>query len=479
MKEKYDLVVIGTGFAGSRVAFKCREAGMEVAIIDSRPFGGTCALRGCNPKRVLTGAAELVGWCSRMAGKGGPSLGAVSTVARPFPEQKAPSGAKTVPEPEATPEAKGAAIDWPALLEFKETFTEPVPKKMEERFLEKGIDTYKGIAHFSNESTIAVASEKLTALFIVIATGARQRKLNIAGEEYLTSSEEFMKTPKLPKDIAFIGGSNISFELANVAAKAGSNAIIVHKSEQPLEGFDPQLVNLLVRACKESGIEIYTKTEVIGIEKGGNYLLVKTNNKMFETILTQMAVHGAGHAPELEALDLERGGVKTEQGRVAVNKYLQSISNPRVYAAGDCIKISPSLTSVAQMEGDIVASNIVEGNVHEVDYTGTPRVVFTDPSLASVGMIAENQAGSNAHEVAFRDKSEWYSARRINMKYAASKIIIDRESDRISGAHLLGPNAEEIINIFALAMRLNLTASQLKSVIYSYPSACSDIECMY
>ncbi|MEW5804313.1 MAG: NAD(P)/FAD-dependent oxidoreductase [bacterium] len=455
MRGKYDLIVIGTGTAGSHIAFKCRDAGMEVAIIDSRPFGGTCALRGCDPKKVLTGAAELVDWYNRMEGKGRPETGAGNADTR-------------------------VAIHWPALMEFKETFTESVPREMEERFLQQGIDTYRGAAHFFNESTISVGSDKISARFIVIATGARPRKLNIPGEEYLTSSEEFMQLPTLPRDIVFIGGGCISFEFAHIAARADSRGIILHKNEQPLERFDPNLVNLLVRASKEAGIEIYTKTEVIGIERGGNHLLVKTNNKMFETILTQMAVHGAGRVPEIQSLDLERGGVEKERGGgVAVNGYLQSVSNPRVYAAGDCIRIGLPLTPAADMEGAVVAANIIGGNTTEVDYTGIPSVVFTVPPLARVGELEENRRKSKTHEVIFRDRSEWYSTRRTNLKYAASKVIIDRQADKIVGAHLLGPNAEEVINIFALVMRLDIPASKLKKAIYAYPSVCSDIEYMF
>src|SRR2546421_4801542 len=168
--RKFDLVVIGTGAAGSSAAYKCRKAGWEVAIIDFRPFGGTCALRGCDPKKVLVGVAELIDWNRRMEGKG------VS--------------------------AKAGKIDWPSLIRFKKTFTEPVPQNMEKRYAKAGIAAYNGRTRFLDRTTVQVGDDKLTGRFVLIAAGARPAILGIPGETYLTRSDQFLELEQLPRRIA-------------------------------------------------------------------------------------------------------------------------------------------------------------------------------------------------------------------------------------------------------------------------------------
>ena len=173
MQKKFDLVAIGTGSAASTVASKGRSAGWQVAIVDSRPFGGTCALRGCDPKKVLVGAAEVIDWVRRLEGK-------------------------------AT-HTKQARIDWADLIEFKRSFTQPVPKSREASFARAGIETFHGRARFVGPHAVQVGEDILEARYIVVATGAAPRKLNIPGENFLTTSDQFLKLDSLPRRILFIG----------------------------------------------------------------------------------------------------------------------------------------------------------------------------------------------------------------------------------------------------------------------------------
>src|SRR6266404_2756579 len=195
--KNVDLIVIGTGAAGSSAAFECRSAGWNVGIIDSRPFGGTCALRGCDPKKVLVGAAEVIERTRQMAGKGVAS--------------------------------EDVCIDWPALMRFKCTFTEPVPADREQQFLEAGIAVFHGRARFTDKTTIKVGNDTLTGRFVLVAAGARPATLNIPGEKYLTTSEEFLELDRLPSRIIFVGGGYISFEFAHVSARAGARVQILHR----------------------------------------------------------------------------------------------------------------------------------------------------------------------------------------------------------------------------------------------------------
>src|SRR6202171_4234618 len=171
MTDKFDVIAIGTGSAASAVASRCREAGWRVAIVDSRPFGGTCALRGCDPKRVLGGAAEAVDWIRRMKGKG--------------------------------IQAAKLQIDWSELMRFKRSFTEPVPKRREGGFEKAGIAAFHGRARFAGPTTVQVGEETLEGRYVVIAVGEVPADLEIPGTEHLTTSDQFLELHGLPRRLLF------------------------------------------------------------------------------------------------------------------------------------------------------------------------------------------------------------------------------------------------------------------------------------
>ena len=448
MLREFDLVVIGTGAAASTVAYECRSAGWEVAIIDSRPFGGTCALRGCDPKKVLVGVAEIIDSNERMAGRGVNS---------------------------------GAKIDWPTLMRFKRTFTEPVPENREKGFSSAGIAAFHGRAHFVDQTSVAVGEDILSAKHVVIATGARPATLNIPGEEYVTFSDEFLELDELPERIVFIGGGYISFEFAHVASRAGAHVTIVHRGRRPLPGFDPDLVDQLTRATRELGVDLRLKYAVEGIEKTSGHLSVTVSSDgQQQTIEANMVVHGAGRVPEIQDLALEKAGVKRSEKGVVVNDYLQSVSNPLVYAAGDAAASGGlPLTPVAGLEGRTVAANLLRGNHTTLNYVGVPSVVFTIPPVAGVGLQEEAAREKGLKfKVNSGDSSGWYSSRRVNVKYSGFKVLVEEGSGSILGAHLFGLHAEEVINLFALAIRSGLHASDLKEMLYAYPTSSSDVAYM-
>ncbi len=449
MTKKFDLIVIGTGSAASTVASRCRSAGWEVAIIDSRPFGGTCALRGCDPKKVLVGAAEIIDWNRRMESKG--------------------------------IKGKGMKIDWPALMRFKKSFVASVPKWREESFAKAGIATFHGRARFLDTTAIQVGNETLAAKHVVIASGACPAKLGIAGEEHLITSDQFLELNNLPKRIVFVGGGYISFEFAHVAARAGAEVQILHRGARPLAGFDPDLVDQLVQATRAIGVNVQLKTAVEGIEKkSGRFVVHVSTDGQRQKFHSDLVVHGAGRVPEVEDLDLEKAGVEYTKKGISVNEYLQSVSNPAVYAAGDAAASGGlPLTPVASMEGRVVAANLLERNLHKADYRAVPTVVFTVPPLASVGM---QESAARAQGLSFKtnhsDTSSWYSSRRVGAKYSGYKVLVEEGNGRILGAHLLGPHAEETINLFVIVIRFGLNADDLKQLRYSYPSHSDDISYM-
>lgn len=449
MKQTFDLIVIGTGAAASTVVSKCRAAGWKVAIIDSRPFGGTCALRGCDPKKVLVGAAEIIDWTRRMEGKG--------------------------------IRAEGLGIEWQELMRFKRSFTQPVPKNREEAFSKSGIATFHGRARFVSPTTVQVGADLLQGRYIVIATGQKPADLKFPGAERLTTSDQFLELDSLPRRIVFVGGGYIGFEFAHIAARAGSRVTIVHRGARPLPRFDPDLVNQLVTRTRELGIEVHLGTQAGAVEQKDGYLIVRASTSGDRrTIEADMVVHSAGRVPEIDDLNLASAGVQWDNGGVKVNEFLQSVSNPAVYAAGDAAASGgPPLTPVAGYEGSIVVANLLNGNRQTPNYLGIPTVVFVIPPLASVGLSEPEARQQNLHfKLNHETTSSWYSSRRIGETHSGFKVLVEEGTDLILGAHVLGEEAGEVINLFALAMRAGLTATQLKQTIFAYPTHASNLPYM-
>jgi glutathione reductase (NADPH) len=442
-----DLIVLGTGSAAQSVAYPCREAGWSVTVVDSSPFGGTCALRGCDPKKVLVGVSELVDWTRRMQGLG-------------------------LSSPADT-------IAWTDMMRFKRTFTDDVAASSEAGFKEAGILAVHGRAHFVGPTTVRVGDDTHDARRVVIATGARHAPLDIPGEEYLLTSTGFLELDHLPNRVAFVGGGYIAFEFAHVAARAGAQVQILHRGDRPLEGFDADLVGDLVTTTRDLGIEVQVGTTVTAVEKRGDAFVVhaRAGDEHCESV-ADLVVHAAGRVPEVDDLALDVADIaRAETGGIAVNEYLQSVTNPAIYAAGDAVASgSLPLTPVAGMQGGIVATNLLEGNTRVPTYDGIPSVVFTTPPLARVGL---DEATARAQGLRFTthqdDTSQWYSSRRVALTHTGFKTLVEDGTNRILGAHLLGVHAEEVVNIFGLAVRSGLSAADLKDMVYAYPTSASDI----
>jgi glutathione reductase (NADPH) len=232
-----------------------------------------------------------------------------------------------------------------------------------------------------------------------------------------------------------------------------------------------------VKSSRELGVDVHLGTEVIGVEKSSGQLAVRASaSGQQRTFEADMVVHAAGRVPEIDDMNLDAAGVAWDGQGVKVNEFLQSVSNPAVYAAGDAAASGgPRLTPVASSEGIIVAANLLKGNRQKPTFLGIPTVVLAIPPLAAVGL-----SESEAHKQALRFKvkkemtSNWYSSRRIAEKYSGFKVLVEEGTDHILGAHLLGNEAEEVINLFGLAMRSGMRATDLKHMVYVYPTRGSD-----
>ncbi len=445
MARQYDLIAIGTGTAASVAAYHCRGVGWRVAVIDHLPFGGTCALRGCDPKKVLVGVAETVDQDRRMRGKG---------IAGGEP-----------------------AIDWRELIAFKRSFIESVPDRREADFAKNGIDAFHGRARFRGPQTVEVGGDVLEARFILIAAGAVPMRLGIPGEEHLATSTDFLELESLPTRIVLVGGGYIAAEFSHIAARAGAEVTVLEQMDRVLPQFDQDLVGWLMEKSASLGIDLRLGTRVSAIEKKGTGFRVSiVSDGDTSSLETDLVVHAAGRVPDLDELDLDAGGIEHEKRRLKLNEFLQSISNSAVYAAGDAASSGPPLTPVASHDAKVVAVNMLKGNHERPNYLGVPSVVFTVPPLARVGMLEEDAHKQNLRfRVQHEKTSDWYTARRIGEDCSGFKVLVEERTERILGAHLIGPHADEVINIFGLAVRAGLSAEQIKSSIFGYPTAASDI----
>ncbi len=447
MERQFDLVVVGTGVT-SAVASRCREAGWTVAVVDSHPFGGTCALRGCVPKKILVGAAEAVSGARDMADKGVP--------------------------------AAGLTIDWPALMRFKRTLVDPTTERTVQAWTKIGVEQFQGRAHFVGPTALAVGSNRLVGRRVLIAAGAMPAPLGFPGADRLAISDDFLNLDRLPRSIAFVGGGYISFEFAHVAARAGAQVTILHRGARPLEGFDPDLVDLMLRRTRDLGVRVELELDVRGVDGHGDGVVVRGRQRGAERRFeVDMAVHGAGRVPDIDDLNLAAAGVAREKRGISVNGFLQSVSNPAVYAGGDAAATGPPLTPKADHDAGVLATNLLQGNRQVVNYDGLASAVFTIPPLASAGLTeGDARAAGLAFRTNWQETSGWFHTRRVGETASGFKVLIEEGTRRILGAHLLGPQATEVINLFAVAIRQRIPADELKQVIFAYPTSGSDIRFM-
>lgn len=438
--SEFDVIVVGTGVTGQSAAADLAAGGKRVAIVDRREYGGTCTLRGCEPKKVLVTAAEVVERAEAQRGHG-------------------PAG--------------DLRLDWSSLIAFKREFTDPAPEGIEDYLKGAGVETLHGDARFAGPTTLAVGDAVHSAEHIVIASGARPAPLGIEGEDLVLTSEGFMAAEQLGRRIVFIGGGYISMEFAHVAAAAGASVTICHRSARVLKGFDPDLAEMLADSYRKAGIEVRTDAPVRGVERHGEGLVVVLENG--ERLPCDMVVHGAGRIPDLEALDLAAGDVAFGRHGVDVDEHLRSVSNPRVWAAGDAADRGLPLTPVGVAQGRIVARNVLGDDV-AFDPAATPSIVFSDPPLAMVG-LTEEQAAARGLEVTARlvDSTQWATSLRVGARVSGAKVLVEQKSGRIIGAHLLGHHADEVINVFTVAMVGGLTAADLKALPWAYPTGGWDI----
>ena len=434
--KTYDAIVIGSGVSGLSAAYGLKEAGKTVLVVEEDLWGGTCPNRGCDPKKVLLSAVEARNRVKQLSGKG-------------FNE---------IP-----------TANWEELQKFKRTFTDPVPESRKKQLAEAEIDHLSGTARFLDDSSIEVNEEVFHADYFVLATGQRPTILPVEGKEYLKTSADFLSLPVLPKEIIFIGGGYIAFELATIANAAGSKVTIVHHNQRPLKEFEASLVEEAVHQMEASGIQFAfgVETQKI-ISEGTRYRLVGKETEL----VADMIFCATGRQPNTESLALEQANVVFDKHGIAVNDYLQT-SNPKIFACGDIVsRKTPKLTPVATFEGNYVAKRITDATSAPIKYPIIPTIVYASPKLAEVGVTKSHASSSD--QVVEMDLTSWFTYHRVNEPVAKAELTFDQQNYLI-GAAVISEQADELIDDLTLVINQKLTKKELDSYIMGYPTLASDL----
>ncbi|MDO1502091.1 NAD(P)/FAD-dependent oxidoreductase [Winogradskyella maritima] len=448
MKPKhYDVFVIGSGIAGQTTAEYCAKHGKSVAVADDREFGGTCANRGCDPKKVLMQFADICHHIDNLQGLG-------------IDEKP--------------------KINWKDVQKFKKQFTQDVPVNTEKNLKTIGIDLYHQSPKFIDENTIEVEGERVTADYFVIATGRVPRLLHFKGAQFLGTSDDVLNLKKVPKSAVFIGSGYVGMEMAYLLSSLGSKVTVIDQGTHALSQFDAFLTEKLVKSLEQRGITFIFEAQVENIESLRKNLKVTYISKGEEhSIKARKVFNSAGRIPATERLQINNANIDANGDGIAVNSFLQSVSNPKVYACGDVASFGVPLTPLSGLQGHIVGKNIVEGNTKETKDRLVPSVVFTQPNIAMVG-LSEDEAKSRYKNIKVYkgDASDWFSSKKINEDTYAYIIITNARTEEIVGGQLLSSHGNETINLLSLAIHQGLTVSEFQSLIFTYPSFTNDLKYM-
>jgi glutathione reductase (NADPH) len=446
MSNDYDALVLGAGNAGLAAAGAAHAAGQRVMVVEGRDVGGVCPLRGCVPKKVLVAAAQ-----------------ALDVIARAEIHQISVGPAK---------------LDWPGLIERERTFVDGAPEEFEKSLANRGIELVRGRAQFTGPNQIAVGGRRYSGSKIVVATGSTPRSLPIPGAEHLITSDDLLELSSLPESITFVGAGVIAFEFAHVLTRAGARVTLLEVAPRVLPTLDTDAIDWITKVTRDLGVKIETSVSIDRIEKcrEGHGIHYRIDGRKTVTS-SQLVVNGAGRVADLAGLDLSAAGIALDRGRIELDEYLRSVDNPDVFFAGDAIPGRPQLSPLATYEGSIVGHNLSHPELRAVEYGFQPAAVYTVPALAMVGLSEEaaTEAGLD-FEVRTNDMREWRSARTYGETAAWAKVLLERETGRILGAHLVGHGAEETIHTFALAIEKGIPASEIASRVYAYPTFHADLK---
>jgi len=454
MRTTTDLCVLGSGAVGQIVAYAGRKAGLSVTLIENAPPGGTCPNRGCDAKKPFVNAALMAHRVNALAAAGG---GVAPTT-----------------------------IDWAQIASFKKSFTDPVGRLTADDLRDAGVELRDATPGFIDAQTVEAGGHTVTADRFVIATGQRPRPLDVPGGELTVDSDAFLNLDDLPARVAFIGGGYIGMEFACAAAIAGREVTVITPGDHVLKGFDPDVVATLeagLPGLGPHGVRVIHQRRVGSVTKGADGLTVHADDNEATALVTaDLVVNATGRVASIEGMNLAAAGVEASKRGVVVDAYLRSPGNPRVWAGGDVVDGKrPPLIPTAVDDGRTLKHNLFAAESENAwrKRADTPpaSVAFTTPAVAGVGMTESEarDAHGDGAQVITTDLSGKKYFRQLGQKHASCKLIFDAD-ERLIGAHLAGESADEVINVFALALGQCCDGDGLCDATLTYPSVTAALQ---
>jgi glutathione reductase (NADPH) len=440
----YDLFTIGAGSGGVRASRVSAGLGARVAIAEERDLGGTCVNVGCIPKKLFATAAHFREDFEDAAGFGW-SVGA-------------------------------APFDWPTLLRNKDREIARLNGVYAKLLDAAGVERIEGRARIVDAHTVEVAGRRVTAEHILVATGGWPHLPEIAGIENAITSNEAFHLERLPRRAIVVGGGYIAVEFAGIFHGLGVDVVQLYRGPLFLRGFDDDVRAALAQEMMKKGVDLRFEASVVKLEKRSSGLVATLQDGT--TLESDLILYATGRRPLTRDLGLEEAGVVlNDAGAVVVDEYSRS-SVPSIWALGD-VTDRINLTPVAIAEGMAFAKTVFGGKPTRPDHEDVPSAVFSQPPLACVG-LTEAEARERHGEV------DVYRSRFRPLKHTLSgrdeltlmKLIVDRASDRVVGCHMVGPDAGEIIQGLAVAVKCRATKAQFDATIGIHPTSAEEFVTM-
>lgn len=442
----FDLFTIGAGSGGVAASRRAGAYGAKVAICESSRVGGTCVLRGCVPKKLLWYASHFSHELADAAGYGW-STG------------------------EAT-------LDWGRLIESKDAELDRLNGIYLGMLDRSGVTVLDGRGTIVDAHTVEVAGKRYTAERILVATGgAPHVPDNIPGAELGITSNEALDLPSLPPRIAIVGGGYIAVEFAGIFAGAGADVKLMVRSYGVLRHFDTDVSNALTDQMRASTIDMKTHTRIESVEKRGDALVLRCNGDVEHEVDALM--WATGRWPNTREIGLEEVGVATDDhGAITVDEWSKT-SVPSIYAIGDCTT-RVQLTPVAIADGRALVETVFKNNPTPVDHGGIPTAVFSQPPVGTVGLTeAQARATISGHVDVYR--SDFRPMKYVlpgREERVMMKLIVERETDLVVGAHMVGADAPEIIQGVAIAMKAGATKKAFDATVGIHPTSAEEFTTM-
>lgn len=443
----FDLFVIGAGSGGVRLARMAAAKGAKVAVAEDRYLGGTCVNVGCVPKKLFVYASHVAEDLEDGAGFGWSNSGSLS-------------------------------FDWQTLIQNKNTEIQRL-NGIYQRLLETpGVKIIDGRARFKDHNTVVVNDQEYTAKRIVIATGSWPYVPEFPGSEHAITSNELFFLESLPKKATVLGGGYIAIEMAGILQGLGVDTTLVYRGDLFLRGFDEEVREFVRDEVVKKGLTLKFNDNIASIEKlnGSELQIVYDSGEKAETGMVLVAT---GRRPHTQDLGLENIDLQLDsKGQITVNEHFET-NIPDIYALGD-VTGGMQLTPVALAEGMYLANYLFGDTKPElVDYANIATAVFCQPNIATVG-LSEEQAREQYKDVkvfasSFKPMKHTLSG---SEERSMMKLLVDAESDRVIGAHMVGPEAGEIIQGLAIAIKAGATKKQFDQTIGIHPTAAEEFVTM-